>query len=74
MSCPIDTNYLKRELVFVIWNNPCEAYINIRKQVEMSVNKYEEDDKINQIEIPHLELDSTLFPKGSSKEPVTWWN
>jgi hypothetical protein len=75
MPCGADTNYLKRELIFAIWNNPCEAYLKIRKQVENSVKHYEENDKKNQIELPPLEVDTTLFRKDTSKEKelIRWW-
>jgi hypothetical protein len=78
MSCPIDTGYIKEELVHAIWNNPCDAYIKIRKQVEGLEKRYAEYKK-NEIELPPLEIDSTLtidstlLPKDTSGEPVRWW-
>lgn len=74
MSCPIDTSYLKRELIYAIWNNPCDAYKKIRKQVVKFIKQYKKNDKKNQIELSPIEVNSTLFQKDTSKEPVTWWN
>ena len=72
MSCPADTNYLKRKLIYSIWNNPCNAYSKIRKQVEASIKKYEEQDKKYQ-DGPPLEVDTAIFLRDASPEPVRWW-
>ncbi len=85
MPCTTDTNYLRTELMYTIWNNPCIAYSKIRSQVEGPIKKYEEDtrraaakrnrrykdDKIDSF-IP--EIDSSYLPKNALKEPIWWWS
>ncbi len=38
-----DTNSLKRDLAYAIWDNPCNAYSRLRKQVESHIRKYEKN-------------------------------
>jgi hypothetical protein len=75
VPCAVDTYYLKRELVYAIWNNPCIAYSKIRNQVESAVKRYKEQDKKNtmEFELPPLEVDSSLVSKKIIKEPIDWW-
>jgi hypothetical protein len=43
INCPGDTNSLKHTLIYAIWDNPCEAYAKLRKQIETSIKKYEKN-------------------------------
>ena len=43
MPCTADTNTLKYELAYAIWNNKCEAYSKLRKQIEGYVKEQEKD-------------------------------
>ncbi|HRH59535.1 MAG TPA: hypothetical protein PL045_03145 [Chitinophagaceae bacterium] len=66
IPCMADANYLKEELIFAIWNNPCEAYKKLRKQVESSVKEYEK----NIISVP---MEPFAVSPDTSAEPVRWW-
>jgi len=70
--CLTDTSTLKSELIYAIWNNPCNAYTKIRGQIKRFV-KNKEPEKETDISIPPLVLDTTLFIKPKSAEPVSWW-
>jgi hypothetical protein len=67
INCPVDTNYIMEELVYAIWNNQCEAYSKLRKQIEKRAEEYEK----NKIELPSD--DSINFREDSSEEKITWW-
>jgi len=71
MLCPTDTATIKRELAYAIWNNPCPAYEKLRKQVEVSIKRYEENDKRGNMGLP-LDNVSPDVPKDTEKEPVKW--
>ena len=67
VNCPADTRYIRQELIYAIWNNECEAYSKLRKQIEKRVQQYEK----NQIELPPV--DPIDFPVDSSEEKISWW-
>ena len=79
MPCPVDTGYLKLELIYAIWNNPCIAYSKIRSQVESSIKEHEEDNRKNEIKYKdgidsqNFEIDSSYLPKEALQEPIGWW-
>jgi len=70
MPYPADTSYLKEKLIYIIWNNPCQAYMELRKQIEPSIQKYEYERKIGRVN--PLPIDTSDIPKDTSPEPVRW--
>jgi hypothetical protein len=55
MRCTSDSNYLKHELILAIWNNQCEPYSKMRKQIEAYVLDYNKNNigiPIDQVEMP----------------------
>ena len=69
LPCDVDTSDLKEELIYSIWNNPCKAYSGLKKQIEASYRKYEDENKKN----PGFKLNPPDLVKDTSKEPVKWW-
>ena len=70
VNCPADSNSLKYDLIYAIWNNPCSAYAKLRDQVRARVKAYEEDYKKNSIELPY---EPGLLMADSSEEKIRWW-
>jgi hypothetical protein len=66
MPCPVDTYFLKQELVYSIWNNDCPVYASLRKQIAAQQRIYEAG---------YLKLspDTMLLKKDTVPEPVYWW-
>jgi hypothetical protein len=64
INCPADTNYLKQELMYAIWNNPCPAYAKLRKQVEPRIKEYEK--------IEGLTVEGVPVQPDSSDEQIRW--
>jgi hypothetical protein len=60
------TNYLREKLIYSIWNNKCEAYSKLRKQIEKQALEYEK----NKIEISPIAPDE--LPEGGSEEKIRW--
>jgi hypothetical protein len=56
INCPADTSWLKNRLVYAIWDNPCKAYLKLRRQIEKDVKESEKNRIIvssdDQIELP----------------------
>lgn len=65
MPCSTDTNTLKEELIYAIWNNRCNAYSKMIRQVESLVKNYEK----NKIE---LLVEPVKLPQDTSAEPIRW--
>ncbi len=66
INCPADTSYLKKELFNAIWNNPCEAYSKLRKQVKIKVQEYEKD------KTEALPVDPVEIPIDTSNARIRW--
>lgn len=67
IRCPADSSYIKDELVQAIWNNKCDAYSKMAKQIENLIRRYEENNTTP------LQVEEIKLPADSSKEPITWW-
>lgn len=66
-KCLAETSYLKEELINAIWNNKCEAYSKLTKQVEGSVQEYEKKKK-------PLPTNETVQPPIDTGDQTTrWW-
>lgn len=60
VNCSADTNWLRDELIYAIWDNPCEAYLKLRRQIE---GKVKDDEKkrmplplVDPIDLPAEEI------------------
>jgi len=67
LDCPAETDHLKYELTYAIWNNECEAYSKLRKQLEARYRGYEKN-KIEAYSFEHIEL-----PEVEGEEKIVWW-
>jgi hypothetical protein len=65
--CLAEPNYLKEELIRAIADNKCEAYLKLRKQVEVSILKYEK----NKIALPSIE--PSKLPTDKADKITRWW-
>jgi len=66
MPYPSDTSSLKTILSEAIWNNKCDAYSKLIKQIEPVMKEYEKDT----ITFP---IDPVIPPIKTEEEPVRWW-
>jgi hypothetical protein len=66
INCSEDTSWLKNRLIYAIWNNPCEAYLKLRQQVEWEVKDYEK----NTITLPPVE--PIELPADTTVEKISW--
>jgi hypothetical protein len=69
MPCSADTEYLKKELMYAIWNNNCTAYSALIKQVQPSIKKYEAEQK----KYPDLPLDNPTSSNRDTSLEKIWW-
>jgi hypothetical protein len=67
VNCPADTSNIRQELMYAIWNNECEAYSKLRKQIEKRI---QEKGK-NKIEFAPIE--PVDLQVDSSEEKIRWW-
>ena len=58
-NCAVDTAYLREELEYAIWTNPCESYSTLRKAVAASVQAV---GKNRVIRTPAISIDSSADP------------
>lgn len=72
MPCPVDTSWFRRELVNAIWNNPCPAYEQLRKQAAPYMKRYKEEEKRAGDGLPLDDVNAEIH-KDTTKEPVQWY-
>lgn len=66
INCPVDTGWLEEELIYAIWNNPCDAYLKLRRQIDWKVKDYEK----NRFTLPSV--DPIELPADTSIEKIRW--
>jgi hypothetical protein len=65
INCTADTGWLKERLIYAIWDNPCDAYLKLRQQIEWKV-KYDEKNRII------LPAEPVNFPADTAIEKIRW--
>ena len=66
INCSADTGWLKDRLIYAIWDNPCDAYLKLRQQIEPRIK---EDEK-NRITLPPV--DPIELPADTAIEKIRW--
>jgi hypothetical protein len=66
-NCPALPPMIKQELVNAIWNNPCAAYLKLRKQIERNKSEYK---NYKAQPIYHAPVDSSA---GTVPKDVLFW-
>lgn len=61
--------YIKERLIYAIWDNECEAYSKLRKQVAKSI----QESKENTSELPPLDFDEIPIPVDTSERRIYWF-
>jgi hypothetical protein len=67
LPCSGDTSMIEHRLAYAIWENKCDAYAKLVKQVEPLIKKWEPG-------MPGLDVDPYVSPPDTSGEPVRWWH
>lgn len=66
INCSAETSWLKDQLIYAIWDNPCDAYSKLRQQIASQVREYEK----NRITLPPV--DPVEFPADTAIEKIRW--
>jgi hypothetical protein len=66
--CKCDSDYYRDNLLRAVWNNPCPAYLGLRKEIETAVLELERRDRENS-----LGVGPPVIWRDSVDEPVRWW-
>lgn len=61
--------YIKERLINAIWNNECEAYSKLRKQVAKSI----QESKENTSKLTPLDFDDIPIPVDTSERRIYWF-
>lgn len=63
-----EDSYIKERLIHAIWNNECEAYSKLRKQVAKSIQRSKE----NTLELLPPDFDEIHTPVDTSERRIYW--
>jgi len=69
--CQCDSNYYRDHLRQAIWNNPCPAYLALRKEIEPAVR--EQERKYREDSIAFGYSPATVLQPKPTDESVRWW-
>jgi hypothetical protein len=69
--CQCDSNYYRENLIRAIWNNPCPAYQELRKEIEAAEKEYER--KYREDSIAYDYGTAKTVQRAPTDEPVRWW-
>ncbi|HXB06553.1 MAG TPA: hypothetical protein VNW04_05550 [Puia sp.] len=69
--CNCDSNDYKRALIWDIWNNPCPAYLSLRRETETAAREIERRDREDRMALGN-DTGIAIQPKPTD-EPVRWW-
>jgi len=70
MPCTTDTNYIKKSLIYAIWNNKCPVYLSMLNQIRGDIEKLETE-KLKYSSLTPLEIEPVT--PDTSFEPIRWW-
>jgi hypothetical protein len=70
VPCVPDTNYLREKLVRAIWNNPCAAYTDVRRQITAEMRNFLKRDAYDSANT--ISIENAGIPRDTAAEPVYW--